>query len=150
MFIECSASSDPNAPTPPRLRELVKRAAPKGVDVVFDNVGGEHFDEALKAVKWGAHILVIGFASGRIPQIAANVALVKNLTVHGVFWGSYMKHDAKVCRLRGSLNEAGQHAYPQLGYNLPDYIDLPNSAFVGNWLDNYLAVKDYARSLESG
>ena len=44
-------------------------AAPKGVDVVLDPVGGTQFSEALKTVKWGAHILFIGFASGQIPKV---------------------------------------------------------------------------------
>lgn len=43
--------------------------APKGVDVVYDPVGGKSFEEALKVVKWGAQILIIGFASGGIPKV---------------------------------------------------------------------------------
>ena len=43
--------------------------APKGVDVVYDPVGGTSFEEALKVVKWGAQILIIGFASGSIPKV---------------------------------------------------------------------------------
>lgn len=43
--------------------------APKGVDVVFDTVGGKHFEESMKCVKWGAQILIIGFASGTIPKV---------------------------------------------------------------------------------
>mmetsp|Transcript_7032 Transcript_7032/g.13360 ORF Transcript_7032/g.13360 Transcript_7032/m.13360 type:complete len:358 (-) Transcript_7032:405-1478(-) len=79
-----------------KLRDRIKQAAPDGVDVLFDNVGGEQYDESLKTLKWGARILVIGFASGKIPKIPANIALVKNLTVHGVYWGSYAKHRPKV------------------------------------------------------
>ena len=70
------------------LRDAIKKAAPGGVDVVLDPVGGDHFFEAFKCVKWGAHMLVIGFAAS-IPKIPANIALVKNTTIHGIYWGSY-------------------------------------------------------------
>ena len=46
-----------------------QKAAPQGVDVLYDPVGGEPFQEALKTVNWGAHILIIGFASGTIPKV---------------------------------------------------------------------------------
>jgi NADPH:quinone reductase-like Zn-dependent oxidoreductase len=52
-----------------------------GVDVVLDTVGGAGFEQALKSVRWGAHVLIIGFASGDVPKVPANIALVKNLTV---------------------------------------------------------------------
>ena len=47
----------------------LQKLAPKGVDVVYDPVGGKSFEEALKVVKWGAQILIIGFASGDIPKV---------------------------------------------------------------------------------
>lgn len=76
---------------PEALRALVAAAAPGGVDVVFDPVGGALFGEALRCARWGAHLLVIGFAAG-VPPVPANLALVKNLTVHGVYWGAHMRH----------------------------------------------------------
>ncbi|KAG2434122.1 hypothetical protein HXX76_007849 [Chlamydomonas incerta] len=78
------------------LHKAIKQAAPKGVDVVFDPVGGAQLFEALKCVAWGAQYLVIGFASGDIPKVPANLLLVKNTTMHGVFWGSYMMHQPRV------------------------------------------------------
>jgi len=51
------------------------------VDVVLDTVGGAGFEQALKSVRWGAHLLMIGFASGDVPNIKSNILLVKNLTV---------------------------------------------------------------------
>jgi NADPH2:quinone reductase len=60
-----------------------------GVDVVYDTVGGAAFDAALRAARPGARILPIGFASGEVPQIPANIVLVKNLTVMGLYWGAY-------------------------------------------------------------
>jgi NADPH:quinone reductase len=60
-----------------------------GVDVVYDPVGGDAFDAALRSIAWEGRIVIIGFASGRIPQIPANMALVKNITIIGFYWGSY-------------------------------------------------------------
>jgi NADPH2:quinone reductase len=62
----------------------------RGVDVVFDPVGGDVFDASLHCAAPLARIIPIGFASGRIPQIPANVVLVKNLTVIGLYWSYYM------------------------------------------------------------
>lgn len=70
----------------------------RGVDVLLDPVGGAQFKEGLRLLAWGGHIVVVGFASGEIPSIQANVALVKNLTVHGIYWGSYMKNRPAVLR----------------------------------------------------
>lgn len=69
-----------------RIKEL---AGGEGADAVFDPVGGDAFDASMRSTKWGGRIAVIGFASGKVPQIPANILLVKNLSVHGVFWGSY-------------------------------------------------------------
>lgn len=62
----------------------------RGADVVFDPVGGDMFDQSLRCVAPLARILTIGYASGRIPQIPANLLLVKNLSVIGLYWGFYM------------------------------------------------------------
>jgi NADPH2:quinone reductase len=62
----------------------------RGADVVFDPVGGDVFDNSLRCVAPLARLLPIGFASGRIPDIPANLILVKNLTVIGLYWGYYM------------------------------------------------------------
>ena len=61
-----------------------------GVDVVFDPVGGPAFDAALRATNPEGRLLSIGFASGIVPQIPANLLLVKNLSVMGLYWGGYM------------------------------------------------------------
>ena len=54
-----------------------------GVDVVFDPVGGQVFEQSLRATAWGARVAVVGFASGDRPVIRANYALIKGLTVMG-------------------------------------------------------------------
>jgi len=62
-----------------------------GADVVYDPVGGDLFKQALRATNPEGRIIPIGFASGEIPSIPANILLVKNLTVIGCYWGGYMK-----------------------------------------------------------
>ncbi len=61
-----------------------------GVDVVYDAVGGAGFMAALSATKPEGRLLSIGFAGGEVPQIPANLLLVKNLTVMGLYWGAYL------------------------------------------------------------
>lgn len=76
------------------LSSLIKKASGgKGVDVIFDPVGGPSFTAAFKNLKWGGQVLLVGFASGKMPSIPPNIALVKNLTIHGIYWGAHMKHD---------------------------------------------------------
>lgn len=64
----------------------------KGVDVIYDPVGGDTFDESLRCIAWEGRILVIGFASGRIPELSVNRLLLNNLSVFGVFLGAYKYH----------------------------------------------------------
>jgi len=61
----------------------------KGADVVFDPVGGDLFRASLRSIAWEGRLLIIGFASGDIPQIPANILLVKNVHAIGFHWGSY-------------------------------------------------------------
>lgn len=76
------------------LRDAVKSLG--GADVVYDPVGGEQFASAFRACNPDGRILVIGFASGTVPPIAANHMMVKNITVQGVNWGGYMRFNSKV------------------------------------------------------
>ncbi len=62
-----------------------------GVDVVYDAVGGPAFMDALRATKPEGRLIPIGFAGGEVPQIPANLLLVKNLSVIGLYWGGYLK-----------------------------------------------------------
>ena len=71
------------------LRDRLKALG--GADVVYDPVGGDLFTAALRACNPEARILPLGFASGEIPQIPANIILVKNITVIGYYWGGYVK-----------------------------------------------------------
>ncbi|XP_020087455.1 quinone oxidoreductase-like protein 2 homolog [Ananas comosus] len=85
------------------VRNFLKTRRLKGVDVLYDPVGGKLMKDSMKLLNWGANILVIGFASGEIPVIPANIALVKNWTIHGLYWGSYKIHRPYV--LNDSLKE---------------------------------------------
>lgn len=68
------------------------------VDVLFDPVGGALFTEAFKMMAWGGHVVIVGFASGKIPSIPANIALVKALTISGIYWGKTMKENPTAFR----------------------------------------------------
>jgi NADPH2:quinone reductase len=72
----------------PDLRGALKALG--GVDVVYDAVGGPAFMEALRATRPEGRLIPIGFAGGEVPQIPANLLLVKNLTVIGLYWGGYL------------------------------------------------------------
>lgn len=63
--------------------------AGQGADVIYDPVGGDAFDTAVRCLAWNGRLLVIGFASGRIPQLPVNLALLKGAAVIGVFWGAF-------------------------------------------------------------
>ncbi|MFI5316262.1 MAG: NADPH:quinone oxidoreductase family protein [Myxococcota bacterium] len=65
----------------------------RGADVVYDPVGGEIFDGSLRCIAWNGRLLVIGFASGVIPEVKANRILLKNISVVGLHWGAYAQHE---------------------------------------------------------
>src|SRR6266487_6557369 len=72
------------------LKERVKTlTAGNGVDVVFDPVGGDYSEAALRGIAWNGRFLVIGFTAGDIPRIPLNLPLLKGCSIVGVFWGSF-------------------------------------------------------------
>lgn len=85
------------------VKEFLKLRKLNGVDVLYDPVGGTVTKASMKLLNWGAKILVIGFASGEVPAIPVNIALVKNWTIHGLYWGSYKINQPGV--LEDSLKE---------------------------------------------
>lgn len=102
-----------------RIKDLTRGA---GADVVLDPVGGDAFDAALRATAWEGRVLVVGFAAGRIPEIPANLLLVKNIAATGVFWGAYRKRNP------GALRESFEHLFawwrdgklkPHVSHRLP-------------------------------
>ena len=72
-----------------RIKEIARGQGKQGAEVVFDPVGGDLFEASLRAVAWGARLIVIGFAAGKVQQIPANILLVKNVSAIGYYWGSY-------------------------------------------------------------
>ncbi len=79
------------------LKEAAKAmTGGKGVDVVVDPVGGQLADQALRATAWHGRYLVIGFASGDIPSFPANLALLKEASIVGVWWGTWAAKNPKL------------------------------------------------------
>lgn len=89
------AAAYPVAATLPAagFREAVKALTGGGADLVFDPVGGDVFDESTRCIGWGGRLLVIGFTSGRIATVAANIPLIKGFSVVGVRAGEYGRRD---------------------------------------------------------
>jgi len=84
-----------------RMKEIT---GGKGADVIYDPVGGDAFDAAMRSIAWEGRLVVIGFASGRVPEAKANIVLVKNISVVGFYWGSYnMKKPAVVMQSMQTL-----------------------------------------------
>jgi len=71
------------------LKDTVRKLTESGVDVVYDPVGGELSQQALRSLNWHGRHLVVGFASGDIPQLPANIALLKEASIVGVWWGTW-------------------------------------------------------------
>ncbi|MCW2269127.1 NADPH:quinone oxidoreductase [Pseudomonas sp. MYb187] len=72
------------------LKDEIKRlTGGNGADVIYDPVGGDLFDQAVRGIAWSGRLLVVGFASGRIPELPVNLALLKGAAVIGVFWGAF-------------------------------------------------------------
>lgn len=77
--------------TSENLKERIKELTDgKGADVIYDPVGGDYTEAALRATGWKGRYLVIGFAAGDIPKIPLNLPLLKGMDVRGVFWGSFV------------------------------------------------------------
>lgn len=75
------------------LRQRILDLTGKGADVVYDPVGGAHTEAALRATAWRGRILIVGFASGVIPQVKLNLALLKERSLLGVYWGDWTQRD---------------------------------------------------------
>lgn len=82
----------------------------KGVDVIYDPVGGDFSELALRAIAWNGRHLVIGFANGEIPKIPTNLALLKGASIVGVFWGAFAQREPKKSleNIKQLLNWFGQ------------------------------------------
>ena len=111
----------------PELKAAFKALG--GVDVVYDAVGGPAFDAALSACRPEGRLLAIGFASGQVPQVPANLLLVKNLSVMGLYWGGYQRFAPQVLRssLETLLQWYGEGGLrPHISHILP-FAELPQA-----------------------
>jgi NADPH2:quinone reductase len=110
------------------LKDTVKSlTGGNGVDVVYDPVGGELAEQAFRALAWHGRYLVVGFASGDIPKFAANIALLKEASIIGVWWGTWAKkspalqiqnmQDMAALVREGTLQPRVTESYP-----LDDYV----------------------------
>jgi len=76
------------------LRERIKALTDgRGVDIVYDPIGGDFAEPALRSTGWGGRYLVVGFAAGYIPKIPINLLLLKGSALVGVFWGSFTQRE---------------------------------------------------------
>lgn len=78
-----------------RLKELT---GGRGADVIYDPVGGELAEQALRAIAWQGRFLVVGFAAGAIPKIPLNLVLLKGCDLQGVFWGAFAEREPQAQR----------------------------------------------------
>ena len=79
------------------FKDKVKELTPdNGADIIYDPVGGDVFDESVRCIAWNGRLLVIGFTSGRIPNIGVNMPLIKGFSVVGVRGGEYGRRDPEM------------------------------------------------------
>jgi NADPH2:quinone reductase len=89
------------------LRDRVKAITNgRGVDVVYDPVGGAYTEPALRSLAWRGRLLVVGFAAGEIPKIPLNLTLLKGCSIVGVFWGEFTRREPQ--RFAESMQQLGR------------------------------------------
>ena len=106
-----------------KLKEKVKAlTGGRGVDVIYDPVGGALFDDCIRSIAWYGRVLVIGFADGEIPKLPTNLVLLKSCQVIGVFYGAWTARDpestAQNMREIVGLCESGK-LQPRIGARFP-------------------------------
>jgi NADPH:quinone reductase len=145
-----------------RIKEITHD---KGVDVVYDAVGGKLAEQALRSMAWKGRYLVVGFTTGEIPQFPANLPLLKGCSIVGVFWGSFAEREPQqslqnFAELSGLMKSGKikQHIYKV--YALQEAAralgDLMNRKVigkaivkVGNWKDEQIHKKDQSSEQNS-
>lgn len=84
--------------------EVLRLTDGRGADVIYDSIGGDVFDASTRCIAFEGRLLVIGFAGGRIPEVAANRVMLKNISVVGLNWGAYRdRHDPLVREVHDEL-----------------------------------------------
>ena len=113
------------------LKDAVKKIAKDGVDVIYDPVGGDFTEQALRCMAWEGRHLIVGFAAGDIPKIPANLALLKGCQIVGVFWGAFTMKDPKahmqnVMELLKFYDEGKIHPKVSEVHPFEDYVEALN------------------------
>jgi NADPH:quinone reductase len=93
---DCGADHVINYRSQDFVAEVKRITGGRGADVIYDPVGGDVFDQSTRCIAWEGRLIVIGFTSGRIPAIAANRILLKNIAVVGLNWPDYASRDPSV------------------------------------------------------
>ncbi|MDO3720462.1 NADPH:quinone oxidoreductase family protein [Marinobacter sp. chi1] len=115
------------------LKDAVKKLTrSKGVDVVYDPVGGDFTEQALRAMGWNGRHLVIGFAAGDIPKVPANLTLLKGCSLVGVFWGSFTQREPEAS-----------------ARNMMDLMQLFAEGKIDPRISEVFEFEDYARALNT-
>ena len=111
------------------MREAIRRhTGGRGVDVVYDPVGGTYTEPAFRSIAWNGRLLVVGFAAGDIPSLPANLALLKGASIVGVFWGRSMSEEPSLHRsnfadLAGMIAEGTIRPRVSAEFGLDDFVD---------------------------
>jgi NADPH2:quinone reductase len=104
----------------------------RGADVIYDSVGGETFDRSLRCLAWKGRLLVVGFASGRIPKTPTNLVLLKNIAILGLHWPLYREREPEtVDRIFAAL------------------MDLHREGGISPWIDRIHPLEEAGRALEA-
>jgi len=114
------------------LRARLKEIAPKGVDVVYDPVGGALTELALRSLAWKGRLLVIGFASGEIPKPPLNIPLLKGCDIRGVYWGEFTTREPETNR-----------------ENLAQLMDWTKSGVLSVHVHGTYSLEDYRKAFEA-
>jgi NADPH2:quinone reductase len=111
------------------LKEKVKALTDdRGADVIYDPVGGDLFDQSCRCINWNGRLLVVGFASGRIPEYKANLALLKGSSMVGVFLGRFRKeepeaYEANFRELLAMYEQDKLHPVVTQSFAAEDYVE---------------------------
>ncbi len=92
-----------NYATDDLTKKMKEATGGNGADVIYDPVGGDYAEPAIRSLAWEGRYLVVGFAAGEIPKIPLNLYLLKGASAMGVFWGSFVARDP--LRNRANLDE---------------------------------------------
>ena len=115
------------------LKDTIKKLTNnRGVDVVYDPVGGEFTEQALRGMAWNGRHLIVGFAAGDIPKIPANLTLLKGCSVVGVFWGAFTQKEPETS-----------------AQNMMDLFKLYSAGKIKPRISEVFGFEDYAKALNA-